>query len=211
MAPPNLLLLAAAAAGMYQMPAAIPRTTASQRFCFVHRGTHTHRISVTAAYFSPLHAITECAIQRTCASNEKQPEPYRIQTQRAVSKAVVMLARSTPGSSVVDDQRRIARRKQQKQEEKRGAFLLSTVMAVTIWLFSLPPYIRRIKICTTQQALEQSYSNCTTLSTLWEAITSHYKTCGANGQPCVNFDFSIDPESVETFNAVMDFVLKNNS
>ena len=37
------------------------------------------------------------------------------------------------------------------------------------------------------------------------AVAEHYRTCGrSNANPCVSFDFSVDPKSSETFDAVID-------
>ena len=90
----------------------------------------------------------------------------------------------------------------QAKNQRNGAVVLGTICAIIIWLFSVPPDIRRTPICGIS-----TVESCTEFSILAQRVATHYNTCGAAGEPpCVNFDFSIDPRVLERNAAVLDSV-----
>ena len=91
----------------------------------------------------------------------------------------------------------------QQRNQRRGAYVLGAVVAVCIWLFSVPPDIRRTNIC------GLAGGECTELPALGQRVASHYATCGRteDAPACIAFDFSIDPRSRASFDATVEAIL----
>jgi hypothetical protein len=76
----------------------------------------------------------------------------------------------------------------------RGSILLGVVLLVNVWLFSIPPYYRRVHFCSSS-ACEQNRAacyDCLTLSEWTVGVADYYKNGGG-----VHFDFTISPETKE--------------
>lgn len=67
----------------------------------------------------------------------------------------------------------------------RGKYIMSFVLFLCIWIFSIPPEFRRAHICTTSAATIRS--DCVSLGDWTQQVGDYYK--GGGG---VHFDFSID-------------------
>ena len=91
----------------------------------------------------------------------------------------------------------------QARNQRNGAVVLSFVVAICVWLFTVPPDIRRATICSGEGG---PTSDCVELPVLARRIARHYETCGrTEGAPaCVAFDFSIDPRSRAAFDATIE-------
>ena len=77
-----------------------------------------------------------------------------------------------------------------ERSQQRGLAALTAVCAVVVWVFTLPPEIRRAEMIDPA------------------AVLTHYQTCGGGGSaPCVQLDLSIDPTKVAASQAVLDTVL----
>ena len=77
-----------------------------------------------------------------------------------------------------------------ERSQQRGLAALGAVCAVVVWVFTLPPEIRRAEMIDPA------------------AVLTHYQTCGGGGSaPCVQLDLSIDPTKVAASQAVLDTVL----
>ena len=77
-----------------------------------------------------------------------------------------------------------------ERSQQRGLAALSAVCAIVVWVFTLPPEIRRAEMIDPA------------------AVLTHYQTCGGGGSaPCVQLDLSIDPTKVAASQAVLDTVL----
>ena len=94
------------------------------------------------------------------------------------------------------------------KNQRNGAIVLGAVVAVCVWLFSVPPDIRRTNICELTGG-DAFMGDCMEFSALSKRVASHYETCGADGAPpCVQFDFSIDPRKRAAFDAQVGAVLQ---
>jgi len=89
----------------------------------------------------------------------------------------------------------------QQRNEFRGRIALIIVLVVILWFFSVPPTIRRTSICGPRATdVELLKGSCVSSETWLESITNHCATCGkTGGAPCIDFDFSVDPESKTTY------------
>jgi len=77
-----------------------------------------------------------------------------------------------------------------ERSQQRGLAALTAVCAVVVWVFTLPPEIRRAEMIDPA------------------AVLTHYRTCGGGGSaPCVQLDLSIDPTKVAASQAVLETVL----
>ena len=77
----------------------------------------------------------------------------------------------------------------QARNTQVGVNVLATVFLVILWVFTLPPEIRRSRAPPPDLA---------------QQVASHYATCGRSvGDPCVQFDLSIDPKSRAWFEATL--------
>lgn len=75
----------------------------------------------------------------------------------------------------------------------RGVYLMAIVLAINIWLFSIPPSFRRAKICVGDPAEtpQVAVGDCVT-SDQWIAdVKDYYKNGGG-----IQWDFSIDPQTL---------------
>ena len=98
----------------------------------------------------------------------------------------------------------------QQRNQRRGAVVLGTVVALCIWLFSVPPDIRRANICGLSG--DSIFSDCVPLPTLANRVAEHYQSCGGEGTPaCVQFDFSIDPRKREAFDRTVDALFESSA
>ena len=68
-------------------------------------------------------------------------------------------------------------------------FLLVAAFAVCVWLFSIPVDLRRAKICSAQQVVDNPESRCITWDKWTQSVSDYYKSGGG-----VQFDFSVDKE-----------------
>ena len=75
----------------------------------------------------------------------------------------------------------------QAENQKKGIVAFSAVLAVSVWLFTVPPDIRRER----------------DLGALAGRVVEHYSTCGrsATAPACFKWDLSIDPKSRQAFDA----------
>ena len=84
---------------------------------------------------------------------------------------------------------------------ERGNIIMAFVFFVCVWLFSIPPEFRRAHICTTQVCVENR-ARCYDCRT-FEEWTSDIKAYYAGGGG-IQFDFSIAPETKQTWNGVFN-------
>ena len=96
----------------------------------------------------------------------------------------------------------------QAKNQKRGLLALCISFVVIAWFFSVPPDIRRSRICTgitkTQKQME-SRLGCMRAEQLFDRIAEHYSTCSSqSGTPCVAFDFSIDHRTQNIVRDLLD-------
>mmetsp|Transcript_6931 Transcript_6931/g.9792 ORF Transcript_6931/g.9792 Transcript_6931/m.9792 type:complete len:166 (-) Transcript_6931:44-541(-) len=71
-----------------------------------------------------------------------------------------------------------------------GFYLMGIVVALWIWLFSIPPEFRRARFCT--EADTAIYDQCWTVQSWSSGVADYYKNGGG-----IKFDFSIDPATLE--------------
>jgi|EP00966_Prymnesium_polylepis_P296338 hypothetical protein len=107
----------------------------------------------------------------------------------------------------------------QQKNEARGRAALGLVLLVVLWFFSVPPAIRRTNVCPpqlvappTETFYSRDVAGCVGVDTLWQSVLEHYQTCGgANGAPCIDFDFSIDPKSRAAFDETVRSLRESTS
>ena len=75
------------------------------------------------------------------------------------------------------------------ESEQRGAIILTFVMALCIWAFSIPPELRRDHFCFTDRcaANRSRCSDCVTVDEWLGKVKDYYANGGG-----VHFDFSIE-------------------
>ena len=82
------------------------------------------------------------------------------------------------------------------------------LLLVLVWVFSLPPDIRRASTCSSLAELDAFFARfggCVQASELWDRVVEHYRTCGAaGGAPCFRLDISVDPKSATLFREALD-------
>lgn len=94
----------------------------------------------------------------------------------------------------------------QARNQQNGVIVLGGVLAICVWLFSVPPDIRRANICSDERS-----SDCVELPVLARRVARHYETCGREASPaCFALDFSIDPRSRAAFDATVDSLLRGS-
>mmetsp|Transcript_4582 Transcript_4582/g.6768 ORF Transcript_4582/g.6768 Transcript_4582/m.6768 type:complete len:167 (+) Transcript_4582:154-654(+) len=71
-----------------------------------------------------------------------------------------------------------------------GFYLMGFILALWIWLFSIPPEFRRARFCSAEDTAV--YEQCWTVQTWTSGVADYYK--GGGG---FNLDFSIDPATLE--------------
>lgn len=78
----------------------------------------------------------------------------------------------------------------------RGNYILTFVLFVVLWTFSIPVEFRRAHICQTQRCIDNRAAcyDCVTPEEWKAGIVEYYK--GGGG---VQFDFSIDPATKAKF------------
>ena len=76
--------------------------------------------------------------------------------------------------------------------EGRGQIIFGVVLLFNIWMFSIPPYFRRVEFCTTPECEQNraACNDCVTFSEWTAGISDYYKNGGG-----IHFDFSIDPKT----------------
>lgn len=131
--------------------------------------------------------------------------PYQGQPSFNQLRAVHNLQPRVSPIAKFDDERMQGWAVQQEKFEARGKVVQIVVVAAIFWLFTLPPDIRRTKLCQPERgtgSAEMTYirdGQCRTGDELRERIIQHYQTCGGpSGVPCVQFDFTID-QSPDSF------------
>lgn len=74
----------------------------------------------------------------------------------------------------------------------RGSVLLGVVLLLNVWIFSIPPYFRRVHWCATPTCIENHVAcdNCVTVSEWTAGIAEYYRNGGG-----IEFDFTIAPET----------------
>lgn len=72
---------------------------------------------------------------------------------------------------------------------KRGAYLMTVVLALCVWIFSVPTEFRRNRFCSAEQVELYPNRKCMT-ATQWVSGLSQYYANGGG----VHFDFSIEEE-----------------
>lgn len=70
---------------------------------------------------------------------------------------------------------------------KNGAIVLGVLFAFILWVFTLPPDIRRSR---------------SPLPDVVSQVAIHYETCGRE-VPCIRFDLSVDPKSQQQIKAII--------
>ena len=128
----------------------------------------------------------------------------------AVAPAMVSVRACAPPLMAARDpevQRRID--EMQARNQRRGAVALGCVFAVVVWLFTVPPDIRRTNICGLEE--KDPFSDCTPLAALVSRVGDHYATCGRTPQApaCVALDLSIDPRSRAAFDRTVEALLSD--
>ena len=90
-----------------------------------------------------------------------------------------------------------------ERNQRNGAVVLGVIVSICIWLFTVPPDIRRSNIC--------GFGNptgCVSWASVGHRVAEHYASCGKGDAPgCVEFDFSIDPRSRAAADAMVDSLL----
>lgn len=81
----------------------------------------------------------------------------------------------------------------------RGSVLLAISWAICIWLFSIPTEFRRAVICPPSTRGQVEVSNCVTWGEWTSGISAYYRNGGG-----VQFDFSIDPKTLEKNQQALD-------
>ena len=97
----------------------------------------------------------------------------------------------------------------QERNTRRGSIVLSVLLLVIVWVFTLPPEFRRADICEETDLR----TGCTTASRLVQQVATHYQQCGRgeDSAPCVRLDLSIDPKSKEAFDATVQVLTRSGS
>lgn len=97
-----------------------------------------------------------------------------------------------------------------QQSEEVGVRIFAVLLVAIVWLFTLPPEIRRTKICTTDdpKRLEKVYAfagECESVDALVGKVRDHYALCTTpgSGVPCAKLDLTIDPKTKEFNRAVL--------
>ena len=90
--------------------------------------------------------------------------------------------------------------------ENRGLLLMGFILFLNLWVFSIPPEFRRQPICS-QETYEfnQIYNpnnDCVTIDVWKDSIAEYYANGGG-----VQFDFSINPKTLEANQAKLDSFL----
>mmetsp|Transcript_23420 Transcript_23420/g.60260 ORF Transcript_23420/g.60260 Transcript_23420/m.60260 type:complete len:163 (+) Transcript_23420:17-505(+) len=87
-----------------------------------------------------------------------------------------------------------------RASEATGKYIFVVTLLAIIWGFTLPPEIRRTKMCTTDNPKVIKFAGgCSTPGEIAGMVRDHYKTCTSPGStvPCVKLDLSIDPKTKE--------------
>jgi hypothetical protein len=76
----------------------------------------------------------------------------------------------------------------------RGLTILTLALAICVWIFSIPPEIRREHICTTSACVANRMKcyDCVTFDEWKEQVSDYYRNGGG-----IMFDLSVDPETLE--------------
>jgi hypothetical protein len=74
---------------------------------------------------------------------------------------------------------------------KRGAYLMVLILALNVWIFSIPTEFRRTRFCTEEQVLLFPDSKCKTFGQWKSQIVDYYGNGGG-----VKFDFSIEDKEI---------------
>lgn len=141
-------------------------------------------------YVAAVAAIAKGMLNERAATEAAQAISAVATSPVRASRAVVAgLARSRPPSMLEEDAPLEARlRSMQARNLRNGQLVLGMVFVLIVWIFTLPPRIRR-----SREGVEG----------LWTQIQNHYASCGTEiSQPCFQLDLSIDPTSVDTFAAL---------
>ena len=86
-----------------------------------------------------------------------------------------------------------------------GNIIFACVLAICVWLFTIPPDFRRAYFCPDSIYCREDQSlceNCVTWNEWFNAIRDYYK--GGGG---IQWDFSIDPKTLEKNQEFLDLVL----
>ena len=81
----------------------------------------------------------------------------------------------------------------------RGLILFAVVLAINIWMFSIPPSFRRQQLCPAEYLEQYPQAECITAETWRGQIVDYYRNGGG-----VQFDFSVDPATVAKNKAMLD-------
>ena len=95
----------------------------------------------------------------------------------------------------------------QVRNQRNGVISLGVVCVLIAWFFSVPPDIRRSKICLTEVGNTKLTENCVDASVLANRIIENYTTCGTE-TACVQFDLSVDPETRSSVAALASDLLR---
>jgi hypothetical protein len=81
---------------------------------------------------------------------------------------------------------------------------MALVLLANVWVFSIPPEFRRAYICPNPscEANRVACKNCVTLEEWTNGIQDYYRNGGG-----IQFDFSIDPATLEYNKQVLEGVL----
>jgi hypothetical protein len=70
-----------------------------------------------------------------------------------------------------------------------GVPLLAVVLMISVWFFTIPVELRRARLCTEQQVIDNPQSRCMTWDNWTSGVADYYKNGGG-----LQFDFSIERE-----------------
>ncbi|KAL1499564.1 hypothetical protein AB1Y20_011765 [Prymnesium parvum] len=136
------------------------------------------------------------------------PPPLCLHHTRPARAARMCDSRDAPADDLAapDAKLRLELAALQRKNEARGWAAWLVVLSISVWFFSVPPAIRRANVCP-PQLTEERQGQCMPIGALAEQVVEHYRTCGgAEGAPCVDFDFSVDPKSRAAFSELVQQV-----
>lgn len=133
-----------------------------------------------------LWSLTYVLLALLCQSNA-----FQIPTRNAQRTATLSIRgrdRILPPTQLFSTDDDLAERRRRSGGLGRGEVILPFVLAICIWMFSIPPEFRRARICPTAV----TSADCVTGAQWMEDVQNYYKNGGG-----IQWDFSIDPKTLE--------------
>ena len=90
-----------------------------------------------------------------------------------------------------------------------GKYLLVLALGISLWFFTIPPSFRRAYICPLELYCLQDQTlcqDCTTWNEWFRGVADYYQNGGG-----IQWDFSIDPKTLEENQARLDQILGSSS